>query len=79
MIPKQIAILDGKVVARTYECKNILWNSRYVLKFEPNPDTFGEFDDISFQFYYIYRDNYFNLRKMVDKIYPGAIWEDANV
>lgn len=68
MKPKQVAILDGKVVARTYDSDNK--KGRFALRviMEELPERYS----------YIYRDNYFNLRKMVDKLFPGTKWVDAS-
>lgn len=72
MIPKQIATLDGKIIARLYmNASGYDWG----LEWEDPSDLIKQ-GKMPPKF--ITRDNYTILKRMVEKHYPGAEWRNIN-
>lgn len=64
LVKKRVAILDGRIVARTYDVEGNQKLGRFAIKLV-------HFDKL------IYRDRYGALASMTERAYPGATWRDA--
>jgi hypothetical protein len=65
--PKEVATLGGKVVARTFDVPS---TGSYIVRFPERPYPRSPV--------LWHRKNYDTIRVMVERYYPGAVWEGVD-